>query len=117
MVADVISTEVVNGMLNDMSAYGKELIHVNKHNGLRAIENLFKGTIADELSDYLLETNISQEAHEKVMQGDIITFEELQGYKSEGGFNDNSYTYLIFITDRNTESEKYNIDAIYLQEF
>ena len=25
MVVDVISTEVVNAMLNDMSAYGKEL--------------------------------------------------------------------------------------------
>ena len=115
MVADVISTEVVNGMLNDMSAYGKDLIHVNKHRGLRAIENLFRGTMADELSDYILESEISQEAHNKVLNGEIQTIEELQDYRSNGGIDDNSYTYLIFITDRDTESEKFHIDAIYLQ--
>ncbi|WP_027395150.1 hypothetical protein [Aquimarina latercula] len=116
MVADVIATEVTNGMLNDMSAYGKELVHINKHNGLDALESLIERTYADELSDFFLQRNISHEAHCKVMNGEIKTFKELDQFDSINN-SELKYTYLILIKDKDTETEKYYIDAVYSQTY
>ncbi|TPN87110.1 hypothetical protein [Aquimarina algicola] len=116
MVADVIATEVTNSMLNDMSAYGKELVHINKHNGLDAIETLIERTYADELGDFFLQRDISNEAHYKVMNGEIKTLEELDQFDPIDDFGQ-KYTYLIFVQDKDTENEKFYIDAVYSQTY
>ncbi len=113
MVADVITTETVNGMLNEMGQYGSDIIQLNKHKGLRTLERLMNETYVDELSNYFLEYDVSQEAHEKVLIGDIKTIQELRNYSSLEG-SGNTYTYLIQ-TIGEEETEKHLIDAIYVE--
>ncbi len=116
MVTDAIATEVTNSMLNDMSEYGKELIHINKHNGLDAINTLIERTYADELSNYLIVRNVSQEAHNKVLNGELTSYEELRDYDyfPSEYVKENTYSYLIQ-TSGEEETKKYYIDAIYLE--
>ncbi len=116
MVADVIATEVTNSMLNDMSEYGKELIHINKHNGLDAINTLIERTYADELGEFFLQKNISSEAHYKVMSGEIKTIMELDQFEPINDFG-TKYSYLIFVKDKDTEAEKFYIDAVYSETY
>ncbi|WP_438711846.1 hypothetical protein ACSTS3_04650 [Aquimarina muelleri] len=114
MAADVIATQTVNSMLNEMSEYGKDLIHLNKHNGLDALQNLINGTYADELSDYFLLPNISQEAHNKVLRGEIKKYDVLDKYRPLNNIIGNTYTYLIQKIGEE-ETTKYLIDAIYVE--
>ena len=99
--------------MSEMSQYGEDLIQLHKHKGLSALEQLIDQTTADEFSGYLLERNVSQEAHEKVLCGEIKSFEELQNHPSSDVY-DNSYVYLIKEIGEE-ETKKYLIDSIHAQ--
>ncbi len=113
-VADVLATEVVKGMMEDMKEYSEEIIQKNKHKGLSVMETLVEQTAVDEFSGYFLQYGVSQEAHNKVMCGEIDTFTKLDDYVEEEGLDDgNTYTYLIKRVGKE-ETLKHIIDTVYV---
>ncbi|MCX2764625.1 hypothetical protein [Aquimarina muelleri] len=116
MVADVIVTEKIAPMINDIKDYYKEELEKVKLLGLRELR-FFIDTSKREVFGFKLLDNIPSETHCKVMNNEIKTISEFKKSRSEDVFGSEVfYTYLVQeIDDKKTERLIYIIDSVYKQ--
>ncbi|WP_438711854.1 hypothetical protein ACSTS3_04685 [Aquimarina muelleri] len=116
MVADVIATQEVNKIMNDVKDYNYELLQRAKLGGLSKLRLFLDMTYTDKLIGFRLEEDIPYEIHCKVMSGQINTFEQIIASKLDNDFSDKYYSYLVqIIENKQTERSEYIIDSIYDQ--
>ena len=117
--ADIVATEMVKGLMNDIKEDGKLFLAQAKLKGLAAVKQYLKSDSA-KICGYELRENFPQETHNKLMKGNISTFEKLLDSKDENFNFDNktekSYTYIIQKVET-TSNIKYNyvIESIIIQ--
>uniref|UniRef100_UPI001304CFCC hypothetical protein n=1 Tax=Aquimarina sp. I32.4 TaxID=2053903 RepID=UPI001304CFCC len=115
MVSDVIATQEVNKIMNDVRGYNTELLEQAKLQGLEKLQLFMDTTRTNELIGFRLIGDVPEETHFKVMRGEINTFIELEN-SIERESSDKYYSYLIkIIDDKSTERKTYIIDAVYDQ--
>ncbi|WP_438711137.1 hypothetical protein ACSTS3_21640 [Aquimarina muelleri] len=115
MVADVIATQEVNKIMNDVRDYNMALLENVKIQGLSKLRLFMDTTRTDLLLGFKLVENIPHQIHCKVMNGEIITFDDFMNL-NEANISDKYYSYLIqTIDNKKTERRTHIIDSIYDQ--
>ena len=116
MVADVIATQEVNKIMNDVRDYNKLLLENAKIQGLSKLRLFLDMTYTDKLIGYDLFEDIPAETHCELMSGQIKTYKQILESKLDNKFSDKYYSYLVQIIDnKETERTTYIIDSIYDQ--
>ena len=118
MVADVIATQEVNKIMNDVREYNYDLLQRAKLGGLSKLRLFLDMTYTDKLIGYDLFEDISQETHNKIMRGEINTNSKLiESINEESGKNSEIYyTYLIQrFKNHNTNEFTYVVDSVFTQ--
>ena len=116
MVSDIIATQEVNAIMNDVKQYNYELLQRAKLGGLSKLRIFLDMTHTDKLIGFDLIEYIPAETHCLVMSGQIRTFNELEESIIEESSSDKYYAYLFQVIDNpNTEKTTYIIDSAYDQ--
>ena len=116
MVSDIIATQEVNAIMNDVKQYNYELLQRVKLGGLYKLKLFLDTTITDTLIGFRLETDLSESTHCKVLNGEIKTFTELEESKDYEIDSEIFYSYLVqTIDNESTERTTFVIDSIYKQ--
>ncbi|WP_438711851.1 hypothetical protein ACSTS3_04670 [Aquimarina muelleri] len=115
-LADVIATQEVNKIMNDVRDYNYELLQRAKLDGLSKLRLFLDMTYTDKLIGYDLFEDIPAETHCELMSGQIKTYKQILESKLDNKFSDKYYSYLVQIIDnKETERTTYIIDSIYDQ--
>ena len=113
MVSDIIATQEVNAIMNDVKQYNYELLQRVKLGGLSKLCIFLDMTYTDGYIGFRLLEYIPAETHCKVMSGEISSFVGLQNSIREES-SDKYYAYLMqIIDDPKTEKTTYIIDSAY----
>uniref|UniRef100_UPI001304BD6B hypothetical protein n=1 Tax=Aquimarina sp. I32.4 TaxID=2053903 RepID=UPI001304BD6B len=116
MAADVISTKVVNEILNDFS---NEAMLEWQRRKLKGLNNAL-AWVKNNQGAKMLELNViefvSQEAHEKFLNGEFKSYKEFDEFVlTDERKEDNWYTYFYYVKEENKKT-KYLIDSIFLRQ-
>ncbi|WP_438710794.1 hypothetical protein ACSTS3_19165 [Aquimarina muelleri] len=117
MVADVIATQEVNKIMNDVREYNFELLQRAKLEGLKTLKAFIKGTRTEALIGFSLIEGIPVSTHCKILNGDIKTFKDLNDsiFDEISNGEEAFYTYLIQTNENEetTERATYLIDSVH----
>lgn len=117
MVADIIATQEVNKIMNDLREYNFELLQKAKLQGLQGLRNFIKHTRTESLIGFSLLEGIPQDTHCKVFSGEIITYKDLQDsiFEEVSNGGEALYSYLVqtHSNESTTEKPTYLIDSVY----
>ena len=116
MVSDIIATQEVNAIMNDVKQYNYELLQRAKLGGLSKLRIFLDMTHTDKLIGFRLIEYIPTDTHCKVMSGEINTYEMFLESRINEEVSDKYYAYLFQVIDNpNTEKTTYIIDSAYDQ--
>ncbi|WP_438711147.1 hypothetical protein ACSTS3_21670 [Aquimarina muelleri] len=117
MVADVIATQEVNKIMNDVRDYNKLLLENAKRQGLSKLRLFLDTTRTEGLIGFDVIGNISLKTHCKIMNGKIKTIKDFRkSLKEDKDDSGVSYSYLIQqIENKETERDTIIIDSVYMQ--
>ncbi|WP_438711848.1 hypothetical protein ACSTS3_04660 [Aquimarina muelleri] len=117
MVADVIATQEVNKIMNDVREYNYDLLQRAKLGGLKILKAFIKGTRTEALIGFSLIEGIPVSTHCKILNGDIKTFKDLNDsiFDEISNGEEAFYTYLIQTNENEetTERTTYLIDSVH----
>ena len=115
MAADVMSTKVVNEMLNEFSETSLLAWEKAKQGGLNQALVYAQHSDGAKMLDLDYIPYISQEAHEEFLKGKITRYLDLLNYQPKEDSKNNYYCYFFYKKTENGRN-KYLIDSIFLRE-
>ncbi len=117
MVADIIATQEVNKIMNDVKDYNLELLQQAKLGGLSKLRLFLDLSRTEDLINFSIIDNVSDKTHCKVMNGEITTINDFRKSLSDDSSNSEVYySYLIQkVTKKEQEREIFIVDSTYLQ--
>ncbi|WP_234859230.1 hypothetical protein [Aquimarina aquimarini] len=116
MAADVISTKVVNEILNDFSNEAMLEWQRRKLKGLNNALAWVKNNQGAKMLGLDVKEFVSQTAYEKLLCNEFKSFKEFDNYEPNEGDNDKNWYSCFYYENREGEKTKYLIDSIFLRQ-